>query len=68
MALSVVAAALVRRPGRGPIWPLAAFPGLLGLIGIQFTLGSGRVLALHVRMGGDDHRPDRGHRVAGLAH
>ncbi|MFF5290637.1 hypothetical protein [Paractinoplanes globisporus] len=45
------AAALVRWPGRGPVWPLFAFLGLFGLIAAQIALGFLRILALHIPLG-----------------
>ena len=45
------AAALIRWPGRGPIWPMLACLGLFGLIAVQIALGFARVLALHIPLG-----------------
>jgi len=48
---AAVAAALIRWPGGGPIWPVPAFLALLGLITVQITLGFLRVLAVHIPLG-----------------
>ncbi|MCU7724939.1 hypothetical protein ODJ79_14525 [Actinoplanes sp. KI2] len=48
---AAAAAALIRWPGRGPIWPTLAFLGLFGLIAAQIALGFARVLALHIPLG-----------------
>lgn len=48
---STVGAALVRWPGRGPYWPIAAHLGLFGLIGLQILTGDERILAVHVPLG-----------------
>ena len=45
------AAALIRWPGRGPLWPTLACLGLFGLIAGQIALGFLRVLALHIPLG-----------------
>ena len=47
----IVAAVLLRWPGRGPSWPMFGYAGLFGLIGLQIVLGYTRVLALHVPLG-----------------
>lgn len=49
--LQLVAAILLRSPGRGPAWPIAVTGALLLLVGVQTGLGFGRVLALHVPLG-----------------
>jgi hypothetical protein len=49
--VSVVAAVLVRRPGRGPWWPIAGCAGIFGLIAVQIVLGFARVIALHIPLG-----------------
>ena len=47
----VVAAILLRWPGRGPSWPIFACAGLFGLIALQIAMGYARVLTLHVPLG-----------------
>jgi len=49
--VAAAAAALIRWPGGGPIWPLPAFLALFGLIALQITLGFRRVLAVHIPLG-----------------
>jgi uncharacterized membrane protein YoaK (UPF0700 family) len=49
--LVLVAAVLLRWPGRGPTWPIAAGVGLLGLIGLQIAVGEARMISLHVPLG-----------------
>jgi hypothetical protein len=49
--LAGAAAALIRWPGRGPLWPLLACLGLFGLIAAQIALGFARVLTLHIPLG-----------------
>jgi hypothetical protein len=44
-------AVLVRRPGRGPIWPVFACLGLFALVALQITLGFARALAVHIPLG-----------------
>jgi len=51
MLISAVAAVLVRWPGRGPWWPMAACIGIFGLVGLQIFLGFNRVISLHVPLG-----------------
>lgn len=48
--VSLVAAILVRWPGRGP-WPFVAYLVLFGLIGLQILLGFEKALAFHVPLG-----------------
>ena len=49
--IAAVAAALLRWPGRGPIWPMPAFLGLFGLIALQIAIGFHRLLAVHIPLG-----------------
>jgi hypothetical protein len=49
--VSAVAAVLVRRPGRGPWWPILGCVGIFGLVGLQIVLGFARVITLHVPLG-----------------
>jgi hypothetical protein len=49
--VTAISAALLRWPGRGPLWPLLACLGLLGLIALQMALGLARVLTLHIPLG-----------------
>ena len=49
--ISTVAAVLVRRPGRGPWWPVAACLGIFGLVAVQIMLGFARAISLHVPVG-----------------
>ncbi len=51
VAVATVAAVLLRRPGRGAVWPIAACIGLLTLVATQAMLGYTRVVALHVPLG-----------------
>jgi hypothetical protein len=44
-------AVLLRRPGRGPVWPMFACLGQFVLIGLQIALGFRRVLTLHIPLG-----------------
>ena len=46
-----VAAVLVRWPGRGPWWPIAACLGIFALVALQIVLGFARALTLHVPLG-----------------
>jgi heme A synthase len=49
--ISIVAAVLVRRPGRGQWWPIAASAGIFGLVALQIILGFARAISLHVPLG-----------------
>lgn len=49
--VSTVAAVLVRVPGRGPWWPIAASAGIFGLVALQIVLGFARVIGAHVPLG-----------------
>ena len=49
--VSLVAAVLVRWPGRGPWWPMAASLGIFGLVALQIALGFARVVSVHVPLG-----------------
>jgi len=51
MLATAVGAALLRWPGRGPIWPLFACLGLFALIGAQIAIGFARLLVLHIPLG-----------------
>ncbi|MGY4098020.1 hypothetical protein ACW2Q0_00405 [Nocardia sp. R16R-3T] len=49
--VAVVAAVLVRWPGRGPWWPILAYVGIFGLIAMQITLGFARAISVHIPLG-----------------
>jgi hypothetical protein len=49
--VSAVAAVLVRRPGRGPWWPILACAGIFGLVAVQIVLGFARLISVHVPVG-----------------
>ncbi|MBT2553020.1 hypothetical protein [Arthrobacter sp. ISL-5] len=49
--ISTVAAVLVRWPGRGPWWPIAACIGIFALIGLQIVFGFARAISVHVPLG-----------------
>ncbi|MEV0380411.1 hypothetical protein [Nonomuraea sp. NPDC050643] len=49
--LQLVAAILLWRPGRGPLWPAAASLGLVALETVQVALGQWRVIAAHFPLG-----------------
>ncbi|GAA1873780.1 hypothetical protein GCM10009836_63500 [Pseudonocardia ailaonensis] len=49
--VSLVAAVLVLRPGRGPWLPLAATLGVFGMVALQIVFGFERALTLHVPLG-----------------
>jgi heme A synthase len=49
--VTAMCAALVRWPGRGPVWPMLACLGLFALIALQIVLGFARVLGLHIPLG-----------------
>jgi hypothetical protein len=51
MVIAAASAVLVRWPGRGPWWPMAACLGIFGLIALQIVLGFLRALTLHVPLG-----------------
>lgn len=51
VAVSAVAAVLVRWPGRGPWWPIPACVGLFGLIALQIALGFARAISVHIPLG-----------------
>ncbi|MEV6637283.1 hypothetical protein AB0M54_41780 [Actinoplanes sp. NPDC051470] len=51
VVVAAAAAALLRWPGRGPIWPFLAGLGIFGLVALQIALGFARVLTLHVPLG-----------------
>jgi hypothetical protein len=51
VVVSAIGAVLLRWPGRGPWWPIAACLGLFGLIALQIIIGFARLLALHVPLG-----------------
>jgi hypothetical protein len=48
---AMAAAALIRWPGGGPLWPMFAFLGLFGLIAVQIAIGFLRLLAVHIPLG-----------------
>jgi hypothetical protein len=47
----IVTAAIQRRVGKGPLWPLFASIGLFLIAGIQTSLGYQLVLAVHIPLG-----------------
>lgn len=47
----LVAAVLLRWPGRGPVWPALTCLGMFVVVGLQIGLGYARVLAVHVPLG-----------------
>ena len=47
----LVAAILVRWPGRGPWWPIAACVGIFALVALQIVLGFARAISVHVPLG-----------------
>jgi hypothetical protein len=49
--VSAVAAVLVRRPGRGPWWPIAGCLGIFGLVALQIMLGFARAITVHIPLG-----------------
>jgi hypothetical protein len=49
--VSAVAAVLVRWPGGGPWWPIAAHLGVFGLVALQIVLGFDHTITLHVPLG-----------------
>ena len=49
--VAAAAAVLLRWPGRGPWWPMAACVGLFGLIALQIQLGFARLVTVHVPLG-----------------
>jgi hypothetical protein len=49
--VSAVGAVLLRWPGRGPWWPIAACLGLFALIALEIVIGFARILTLHVPLG-----------------
>jgi hypothetical protein len=49
--VSAVAAVLVRRPGRGPWWPIAGCLGIFGLVALQIVLGFARAITVHIPLG-----------------
>jgi hypothetical protein len=49
--ISALAAVLLRWPGRGPWWPIAASLGMFGLIALQIVLGFARAVSVHVPLG-----------------
>lgn len=51
VVVSSIGAVLLRWPGRGPWWPIAACFGLFGLIALQIIIGFARILALHLPLG-----------------
>jgi hypothetical protein len=51
MLATAAGAALLRWPGRGPLWPLLACLGLFALIGAQIAIGFARLLVLHIPLG-----------------
>jgi hypothetical protein len=51
MLVLAVSAVLLRWPGGGPWWPMAACLGIFGLIGLQIAIGFARILWLHVPLG-----------------
>jgi hypothetical protein len=51
LVVTILAAVLQRWPGRGPLWPVAAVPALLGLSALQNYLGFSRLMTFHVPLG-----------------
>ncbi|MEU9073287.1 hypothetical protein ACFYUY_00330 [Kitasatospora sp. NPDC004745] len=49
--LQLAAAALVRRPGRGPLWPLWTTAVLVVAVTGQITAGYARAIGVHVTLG-----------------
>ena len=49
--LTTVSAGLLRWPGRGPWWPLAAYGLLCLLVVAQIVMGYRRVIGVHVPLG-----------------
>ncbi|TMR94712.1 hypothetical protein [Nonomuraea basaltis] len=49
--LQLVAAILLWRPGRGPLWPAVASLGIVAAETVQVALGQSRVIALHFPLG-----------------
>lgn len=49
--VGLVAAVLLRWPGRLPLWPAGALLAILLLTGVQLGLGYGRALAWHLPLG-----------------
>lgn len=49
--VAALAAVPIRRPGRGPLWPVFACLGLFALIGGQIALGFLRLLTIHIPLG-----------------
>ncbi|WP_241563852.1 hypothetical protein [Nonomuraea polychroma] len=49
--LQLVAAILLWRPGRGPLWPALVSLGLVAAETVQVAAGQDRVLALHFPLG-----------------
>lgn len=49
--VQLVCAVLLWRPGRGPIWPIAAVAGLFGALTVQIGAGYAGQLGLHVPLG-----------------
>jgi hypothetical protein len=51
VVVAALASILIRWPGKGPWWPLAATFGLFGLIALQIVLGFLRLLEIHIPLG-----------------
>jgi hypothetical protein len=51
VVVAALSAILIRWPGRGPWWPMAAALGLFGLIALQIVLGFSRDLEIHIPLG-----------------
>lgn len=49
--VTVPAAVLLRWPGRGPFWPILAVLGLIVLSYTESSLGSSRIITLHIPLG-----------------
>ncbi|MEV4287749.1 hypothetical protein AB0K40_19755 [Nonomuraea bangladeshensis] len=49
--LQLLAAVLLRRPARGPLWPALASLGIVAAETAQVALGQWRVIALHFPLG-----------------
>lgn len=51
LLVELVAAIVLRWPGRGPSWPIWVIIGLFGLVALQIVVGFSRTLVLHVPLG-----------------
>jgi len=51
LLVELLAAIVLRWPGRGPTWPIFFTLGMFGLIALQIVAGFARLLAIHVPLG-----------------